>query len=65
MKAKNRWTYSDCTRIIRENKDNTAWFDSSCSMDDMWKMLRYRMAFGESETAIIIAALIKAGAVFK
>ena len=65
MKRKNRWSHNDCDRIIRENKDNTAWFDQSCSMDDMWEMLRYRMNFGEAETAIIIASLIKTGAHFK
>lgn len=65
MKAKNRWTYADCDRIIKENKDMTAWFDKSCSMDDMWNMLRYRMQFGEAETSVILAALIKSGAHFK
>lgn len=65
MKATNRWTHRDCDRIIMENKDYTAWFSREVSQDDMWKMLRYRMDFGEAETAIIIAALIKAGAKFK
>ena len=65
MKAKNRWTYDDCTRIIRENKDSTAWFNQECSMDDMWEMFRYRMQFGEAETAVLLAALIKCGAHFK
>lgn len=65
MKRKNRWSYADCDRIIRENKDNTGWFNQEVSMDCMWEMLRYRMQFGESETAVIIAALIKAGAWFK
>ncbi len=65
MKKQNLWTIADCTRIINENKDNTAYFDRSYSQCDMWNMLRYRMQFGEAETAVIIAALIKAGAKFK
>lgn len=65
MKRKNKWSQNDCDRIIRENKDRTAWFDQSYSMEDMWNMLRYRMQFGEAETTIILASLIKAGAHFK
>ena len=65
MKRKNKWSHSDCDRIIRENKDDTAWFDQSCSMEDMWYMLRNRMQFGEAETTVILASLIKAGAHFK
>lgn len=64
-KANNRWTNNDCLRIIKENKDNTGWFNYEISMDDMWDMLRYRMGFGESETAVIIASLIRTGAKFK
>jgi hypothetical protein len=33
-------------------------------MDYMWEMLRYRMQFGEAETAVILAALIRCGAKF-
>lgn len=65
MKAQNRWTIADCTRIIKENKDNTNYFNRKVTQDEMWEMLRYRMEFGEAETAVIIAALIKAGAKFK
>lgn len=65
MKKQNYWSIEDCNRIIKENKDTTAYFDRSMSQDDMWKMLRYRMEFGEAETAVIIAALIKSGARFK
>lgn len=64
-KANNRWTCNDCLRIIKENKDNTNYFNYEMSMDDMWNMLRYRMQFGEAETAVIVAALIRAGAKFK
>lgn len=64
MKAKNRWTHADCTRIIRENKDATAYFNGEVTQDSMWEMFRYQFGFGEAETAVIIAALIKAGAHF-
>lgn len=64
-KANNKWSLADCTRIINENKDNTNYFNRSITMDEMWEMLRYRMGFGEAETAVIIASLIKAGAKFK
>ena len=64
-KPNNRWSCLDCLRIIKENKDNTAWFNYEISMDDMWNMFRNHMQFGEAETAVIIAALIRAGAKFK
>lgn len=63
--AHNRWTCNDCLRIIKENKHNTSYFDYEMTMDEMWEMLRYRMRFGEAETAVIIAALIRAGAKFR
>jgi len=65
MKFDSRWRKVDCDRIIRENKDMTAWFTGEYSQDDMWSMFRYRMGFGEAETAVLLAALIKAGAKFK
>lgn len=65
MRKTNYWSIADCTRIINENKNNTAYFNREMSMDDMWEMLRYRMQFGEAETAVILAALIKSGAKFK
>ena len=64
-KTNNRWSCLDCLRIIKENKDDTAWFNYDVSFDDMWIMLRNRMQFGEAETAVIMAALIRAGAKFK
>ena len=65
MKANNRWTHADCTRIIKENKDNTAYFNYELTQDSMWEMFKYRFGFGEAETAVIIAALIKTGAKFR
>ncbi len=55
----------DCNEIIEKYKDNTNYFNGTIDQDDMWDMLRYRMQFGESETIVIIAALIKVGAKFK
>lgn len=63
-KPKNRWSHEDCKRIIKENRDNTAWFCGECSQDMMWEMLRYRMGFGEAETAVILSSLILVGAKF-
>lgn len=55
----------DCNEIIEKYKDNTNYFNGTIDQDDMWDMLRYRMQFGESESVVIIAALIKVGAKFK
>ena len=65
MKRQNLWTLADCNRIIKENKDDTNYFNCKVTQDEMWEMFRYRFGFGEAETAVIIAALIKAGAKFK
>lgn len=65
MKKLNYWSHAECTQIIKENKDDTAYFSRSVTMDEMWKMFRYDLNFGEAETAVIIASLIKAGAKFK
>lgn len=65
MQIDSKWRKVDCDRIIREQKDNTAWFTGEFSQTQMWEMFRYRMEFGEAETAVLLAALIKAGAKFK
>lgn len=64
---KNRYTKKECDIIIKNNKDNTAYFGNTLSghpmtFDDMYNMLRWRMGFGNAETMVIIASLIKAGA---
>ena len=61
---KNYWTHEECKRIIEDHKDKTAWFNKEISFSEMWSMFRYRMGFGEAETAIILAALIRNGAHF-
>lgn len=57
-------TNNEAKNIINENKDNTSYFDGSISYDEMYNMLRYRMAFGEAETKVIIASLKLSGAKF-
>ena len=64
-KIDSKWRKVDCDRIIREQKDFTAWFTGECSQTEMWEMFRYRMGFGEAESAVLLAALIKVGAKFK
>lgn len=64
-KIDSKWKKVDCDRIIREQKDFTAWFTGEYSQTEMWEMFRYRMGFGEAESAVLLAALIKVGAKFK
>ena len=58
-------TTREAKNIIKYHKDNTSYFDGTITRDDMYNMLRYRMRFGESETEVILAALVLAGADFK
>ena len=63
---KNHWTKKECGEIIEQYKDNTAYFGNTISgepmrFEEMYNMLRNRMHFGEAETMVIIASLIKAG----
>lgn len=60
-----KMTKKRAKEVIEEYKDLTNYFDNSLSLEEMEKMLRYRMAFGDAETRIIIASLIIAGAKFK
>lgn len=65
MKRKNFWTHTECQRLINEYKDKTAYFDDSLSHGEMYWLLHKKMGFGEAETIVILAALIKCGAHFK
>jgi hypothetical protein len=63
---KNYWTKKECEEIINQYKDNTAYFgnfadEKPMEFHRMYNMLRYQMQFGEAETMVIIASLIKAG----
>lgn len=53
------------SEIINEYRDETNYFSGEIKAKDMYEMLRYRMQFGEAESKVIIAALIKAGAKFQ
>lgn len=61
---KNCYTKKQCDDIISKYKGNTAYFGEPYFMryDEIYDMLRYRMQFGEAETQVIIASLIKCGA---
>lgn len=58
---RNKWTKAECDILINHYKDNTAYFDGSMTYEEMYDMLRYRMHFGEAETMVIIACIIKCG----
>lgn len=53
------------SEIINEYRDETNYFSGEIKVKDMYEMFRYRMQFGEAESKVIIAALIKAGAKFQ
>lgn len=58
-------TKKSAKEAIEAYKDLTAFFDESMTQNETYKMLRYRMQFGEAETRVIISALILSGAKFK
>lgn len=53
------------SEIINQYRDETNYFSGEIKTKDMFEMFRYRMQFGEAESKVIIAALIKAGAKFQ
>ena len=59
------WSLKQCNKIIAENKDNTMYFNEQMTFEQMYNMLRLQMEFGEAETKVIIASLIKNGAMFR
>lgn len=58
-------TIEEANRVIEENKNNTSYFSEDVTQEGMYDMLRFSMRFGQAETMVIIASLIKAGAKFK
>lgn len=60
---KNHWTKKECDEIINQFKDDTSYFGGydGITFEEMYNMLRYQMRFGEAETMVIIASLIKVG----
>lgn len=55
-------TKENATQIIKDYKDDTAYFDGSMTALEMQEMLRTRFGFGLAESLVITAALVKAGA---
>lgn len=54
-----------CNKTIEEYKDFTQYFNEQMSFDEVYNMFRLHYEFGEAETKVIMAALIKAGAKFR
>lgn len=59
------WSLEQCNQIIAENKDKTMYFNEQMTFEQMYNMLRLQMEFGEAETKVIMASLIKNGAMFR
>lgn len=69
MTAENKqykhWSLEQCNSIIEEYKNDTQYFNEQMTFDQMYNMLRLHYEFGEAETKVIIASLIKSGAIFR
>ena len=59
------WSLEQCNKTIEECKDETKYFNEEMTFDEMYNMLRLNYEFGESETKVIMACLIKNGAKFR
>lgn len=59
------WSLEQCDKIIKECKHETQYFNEQMTFDQMYNMLRLYYEFGEAETKIIMACLIKNGAKFR
>lgn len=59
------WNLKQCNEIIEEYKDNTMYFNEQMTFDEAYNMFRLHYEFGEAETKVIIACLIKNGAKFR
>lgn len=55
----------EADQVIEEYKNDTSYFSEDVSQEKMFNMLRFDMRFGQAETLVIIASLIKAGAKFR
>lgn len=62
--AKNCWTQKEATKIIEQYANETNYFNGNLNIQDMYDMFRYRYNFGEAETMVILASLVKSGAKF-
>lgn len=59
------WSLEQCNNIIEEHKDNTQYFNGQMTFDEAYNMFRLHYEFGEAETKVIMATLMKAGAEFR
>lgn len=59
------WSLEQCNEIINEYKNETQYFNKQMTFDQMYNMLRLYYEFGEAETKVIMASLIKNGAKFR
>lgn len=65
MKRNNCMTQNEAAEIIKKYAGETNYFSGIIDINDMWDMFRHRYEFGEAETAVILASLVKSGAKFK
>ena len=59
------WSEDKCNKTIEEYKDETQYFNEQMTFDEVYNMFRLHYEFGEAETKIIMASLMKAGAKFR
>ncbi len=59
------WSMEDCNKVIEEYKDFTQYFNETMTFDEVYNMFRLHYEFGEAETKVIMAALMKVGAKFR
>lgn len=62
---KNCMTQDEAKKIIDKYAGETNYFSGIIDINDMWDMFRNRYGFGEAETAVILASLVRSGAKFK
>ena len=59
------WSLEQCNNIIEEYKYDTCYFNEEMTFDEVYDMFRFRFEFGEAETKVIMACLMKNGAKFR
>lgn len=59
------WSLEQCNKTIEAYKDDTLFFNEQMTFDEVYNMFRLHYEFGEAETKVIMACLMKNGAKFK
>lgn len=59
------WSEDKCNKIIKEYKDDTQYFNEEMTFYEVYNMFRLEYEFGEAETKVIMACLMKNGAKFR